>query len=249
MIAAAGIGAVFVGLGLATAYVVLTTPLVLWVSRLGQGRLGSVGGGLVWALAFLVPGSMVVFGVTRLISAFETLIALRPPRPAPVASVADKLPDDYALVERVRLPDRRVVPEVVVGPAGLLIVEELPPREASRHRGPYWEVRLPTGRWRPIENPVDRAARDAARLKNWLRRAAQRGGGPVTAHVRSGRRGRPRARADERGRRHHARADPRVPRRDAGIALHDARTPRPPYRNPYASRLATVTRGQDARYG
>ena len=75
----------------------------------------------------------------------------------------------YSVAEGVRLPDRRVVPEVVVGPAGVLVVEELPPPAVSRHRGPYWEVRLAIGRWIPIENPVERAARDAARLKNWLR--------------------------------------------------------------------------------
>jgi hypothetical protein len=163
------VGALLVGVGLAVGYLALTTPLVPAISRLGQGRIGSVGGALTWALAFLVPGVLVIAGVARLASALELQIALRGPRQRPVASLAGELPDDYSVAEGVRLPDRRVLPEVVVGPAGLLVVEELPPAAVSRHRGPYWEVRLAIGRWIPIENPVDRAARDAARLKNWLR--------------------------------------------------------------------------------
>jgi hypothetical protein len=163
------IGAVLVGVGLAAGYIALSTPLVAAVSRLGEGRIGSVGGALTWALAFLIPGSLVVAGAVRLVAALELQVALRPARQRPVASLAKELPDDYTVAEGVRLPDRRVVPEVVVGPAGVLVVEELPPPTASRHRGPYWEVRLAIGRWIPIENPVDRAARDAARLKNWLR--------------------------------------------------------------------------------
>jgi hypothetical protein len=163
------VGALLVGIGLAVGYLALTTPLVATISRLGQGRVGSVGGALTWALAFLIPGSLIVTGVVRLMAALDLQISLRPARKRPVASLANELSDEYSVAEAVRLPDRRVVPEVVVGPAGVLVVEELPPAAASRHRGPYWEVRLAIGRWIPIENPVDRAARDAARLKNWLR--------------------------------------------------------------------------------
>jgi hypothetical protein len=169
IVVAALIGALLVGVGLAVAYLALSTPIVATISRLGQGRIGSVGGALTYALAFLIPGSLVVAGVSRIASALDLQDALRGPRKRPVASLAGELPDDYSVAEGVRLPDRRVVPEVVVGPAGLLVVEELPPSAASRHRGPYWEVRLAIGRWIPIENPVERAARDAARLKNWLR--------------------------------------------------------------------------------
>jgi hypothetical protein len=170
-IAGAGVvGAVCVGLGLVFTYLTLTTPVVMEISRLGQGRIGSVAGALVWALAFLIPGSFVVFGVARLVSAIESSLAVRPRhRVTPVASLAGELPDEYSLVRDVRLPDRRLIAEVVVGPAGLLVVEELPPAEATRHRGPYWEVRLATGRWIPIENPIERAERDAAGIKSWIR--------------------------------------------------------------------------------
>jgi hypothetical protein len=68
----------------------------------------------------------------------------------------------------VRLPDGRVVPEMVVGPFGVAIVEEVPPPARSRHRGGTWEVKASGGRWVPIENPLDRASRDADRVRTWL---------------------------------------------------------------------------------
>lgn len=164
------VGSMFLGAGVAITYVALTTPVVSDLARLGQGQVGSpLAGTLVWALAFVVPGSLVVFGLARLVSALELSLALRGSGPRPVASLARQLPDDYTVAEEVRLPDRRVIPEIVVGPHGLALIEELPPRRASRQRGPYWEVRLLSGRWVPIENPLDRAARDSERLRRWIR--------------------------------------------------------------------------------
>jgi hypothetical protein len=169
ILGALAIGALCLGAGLAIAYVALTTPLVADLSILGQGRLGRpLGGTLVWALAFLVPGTLVVFGIAQLWLATERWLALRDARPRPVAALASTLSDEYSVIQNLRLPDRRLLPEVVVGPHGILLVEELPPVKATRRHGPYWEVRLRTGRWVPIENPVERAARDAERLRSWL---------------------------------------------------------------------------------
>ncbi len=164
------VGTLFLGAGIAITYVALTTSVVSDLARLGQGRVGSpLAGILVWALAFIVPGSLVVLGLARLVFAVELSLALRGSGLPPVASLAAQLPDDYTVAEDVRLPDRRVIPEVVVGPHGLALIEELPPSRASRQRGPYWEVRLLSGRWVPIENPLDRAARDSERLRRWIR--------------------------------------------------------------------------------
>jgi hypothetical protein len=163
------VGGVVLGAGVAFAFVALTTPVVSDLARLGQGRVGSpLAGTLVWALAFIVPGTLVVLGLAQLVAALELALALRGSRLRPVASLARQLPDDYTVAEEVRLPDRRVIPEVVVGPHGLALIEELPPAKVSRRRGPYWEVRLLGGRWVPIENPLDRAARDSERLRRWL---------------------------------------------------------------------------------
>ena len=72
------------------------------------------------------------------------------------------------MAARVRLPDGRVVPEVVMGPFGVAVIEELPPPHASRHQNGHWEIRHRGGAWVPVENPLDRASRDAERLRRWL---------------------------------------------------------------------------------
>ncbi|HEV8516644.1 MAG TPA: nuclease-related domain-containing protein [Candidatus Limnocylindrales bacterium] len=163
------LGTGVLGVGLALAYVALTTPLVADLSNAGAGRLGRpLGGALVWALALLIPGTLVIIGLARVLGALERSMVIRGIRPRPASAVATHLSDDYTVVQGVTLPDQRVLPEVVVGPHGILLVEELPPARATRRHGPYWEVRLVSGRWRPIENPVDRAGRDAERLRNWI---------------------------------------------------------------------------------
>jgi hypothetical protein len=55
-----------------------------------------------------------------------------------------------------------------VGPFGVAVVEELPPAGATRVRGGHWEIRTVAGVWQPIEHPLDRAARDAERVRRWL---------------------------------------------------------------------------------
>lgn len=168
-------GSLILGAGLMVAYIAVTSDLVAQLSNAGTGRLGRpIGGMLVWALALLVPGTLVVIGLSRVLTALERSLALRSVRPRPASSLAGRLSDEYTVVQGVRLPDRRLLPEVVVGPHGILLVEELPPLRATRQRGPYWEVRLVSGRWQPIENPVERAGRDAERLRHWVANEGER---------------------------------------------------------------------------
>ena len=56
----------------------------------------------------------------------------------------------------------------MTGPHGVAIFELLPPLRASRHHDGRWEVRVRSGRWIPIENPLERASRDAERVRRWL---------------------------------------------------------------------------------
>ena len=42
------------------------------------------------------------------------------------------------------------------------------PRSFTRHVGARWEIRDSRGRWIAIENPVQRASRDAERVRSWL---------------------------------------------------------------------------------
>jgi hypothetical protein len=124
-------------------------------------------GALVWGLAFLVPGVLLVIGFARLARATDRALDLRTRR-RPAASLRRRLSNEYSVAQAVNLPDGRILPEVVIGPHGLMLVAELPPPRFTRVSGQSWEVRLDDGRWVPIENPVERAARDAERLRNWI---------------------------------------------------------------------------------
>lgn len=123
-------------------------------------------GALAWGFALVTPAVFLIVGLARLVDAID-LVALRRRPPRPVAAIARALPPDHVAAARVRLPDGRVVPELVVGPFGIAVIEELPPPERSRDRGGSWEVKA-SGRWVPIENPLERASRDAERVRMWL---------------------------------------------------------------------------------
>jgi hypothetical protein len=71
---------------------------------------------------------------------------------------------------QVSIPDGgRAVPELVIGPFGAAVIEELPPPGAVLSRGVRsWEVRVGNGYIRTIDNPLERAARDADRVRTWL---------------------------------------------------------------------------------
>jgi hypothetical protein len=48
------------------------------------------------------------------------------------------------------------------------VLGDVPPRSVTRHVGSRWEIRDDRGRWIPIESPVQRASRDAERVRSWL---------------------------------------------------------------------------------
>ncbi len=121
---------------------------------------------LVWAAVLVVPASLLLIGVTRLVEAFEAATALRP-RPLSRA-VRDALTDDALAATDLRLPGGRRVHELVLGGFGLVVVGEVPPPSISRNVGSRWEVRDERGRWIPVEGPLDRTARDAERVRGWL---------------------------------------------------------------------------------
>ena len=78
--------------------------------------------------------------------------------------------DDHVVATNVRLPvANRNLPELVVGPFGAAVIEELPPAGAVMSRGvKTWEVRVGNGYIRTIENPLERAAHDAEIVRSWL---------------------------------------------------------------------------------
>ncbi len=153
--------------GLLIAYVAFATPL-LGVFSAVRPSAGQVAfGALAWTLALVAPTLFGIVGLFRLFTVAEELMALRR-RPAKASRFADILDDDYVVANRLSLPDGRLIPELVIGPFGAAVIGDLPPAGAGRNRGGRWEVRMTNGRWAPIENPLDRATRDAERVRRWF---------------------------------------------------------------------------------
>jgi hypothetical protein len=121
---------------------------------------------LVWTAVLIVPASLLLIGVTRLVEALEAAAALRP-RPLSPA-VRDALGPDAVAATDLRLPGGRRVHELVLGTFGIVVVGEVPPVSISRNVGSRWEVRDERGRWVPVEGPMDRTSRDAERVRSWL---------------------------------------------------------------------------------
>ncbi len=161
-------GAAWLALAGITAWVVAATPLLVGLATAGaHGTAMPVVGAIGWAIALTAPACFTILGVARLAAAVNQARGARPPAP-PVARRAKLLPRGCSVIPRVVLPDGAAIPDVVVGPHGVAFFEELPPRAAVRRTCGRWEVRFVDRSWRPIEDPLARAARDAERLRRHL---------------------------------------------------------------------------------
>jgi membrane protein implicated in regulation of membrane protease activity len=162
------VGIVLLTGGLFLAWIALTTPIVgrLTPAAVRPGLAQLAIGGAVWALALVAPPSFAIVGAVRLGRVVRAQSA-RPGRRA-VARLAATLGDEYLVAQDVRLPDGRLIRDLVVGPFGLAVLTELPPPRATRHQGTAWEIRRHDGRWIPYENPIERTARDGERVRRWF---------------------------------------------------------------------------------
>lgn len=152
------------------AYLVFGTGLLSAFTPTGRASTAQlVTGVLAWTFGLTAPAAFGVVGLFRVGTVVERMAARRT-RPTPVVRVRAGVPDDHAVATRVRLPDgSRVVPEIVIGPFGAAIVEELPPSGAVINRGPRsWDVRLADGKIHMIDHPLERATRDAERVRTWF---------------------------------------------------------------------------------
>ena len=161
------VGAILLIGGLAVAYMIFGTP---FISRFTPGLRAEpsqmVAGMIAWTFALIAPAAFIMAGAARLAAVIDSVSKVRP-RSIVAPKAASTLSDDYIVTPRLRLPDGRLVRELVLGPFGIAVIEELPPPSVSRHRNGIWEVRI-RGRWMAIESPLDRAARDAERVRKWL---------------------------------------------------------------------------------
>ena len=132
---------------------------------------------LTWTFGLTAPAAFGMLGLARVGKAVGKITAGRA-QGTPAARACAALPDDHSVAARVRLPDgSRVIPEIVIGPFGAAIIEELPPSESVAYRGPRnWDIRLADGQVHRIDHPLARAARDAERVRNWF-------GGDDAGHV------------------------------------------------------------------
>ena len=154
-------GIVLGWLAFATPFVRVLTPSVL---RPSIEELAI--GGVIWAVSLVAPPCFAIVGLIRLTQVGAAII--RKPATGPLGRAAGSLPDDYVVAPSLELPDGRRVRNVVIGPFGLAVIGEAPPRTVTRRHGGAWEVRRADGRWVPLEHPVERTSRDAERLRRWI---------------------------------------------------------------------------------
>ena len=161
------LGALLIVGGLALAYVAFATPFL--GLALPSGRPDAIQtaiGITIWAVALVAPAGFVLAGANRLARNLASARS-RAPRRSIALKELNSLPDDITVASGLTLSDGRGVSELVIGPFGAAVVRELPPSAVTRIQGDHWQVRGARG-WISLENPVERATRDAERVRRWL---------------------------------------------------------------------------------
>ena len=164
VIIGAAAGTVLVVSGLTIEFAALVTP---YLDTIADGRFGgssALGGVLVRWLAVALGAVFLGVGAARLAELRSDLRSAVPPLPD-----ADKAGsgDEPVMVLNVDIGDGRPIPKLVVGRFGAAVIRDLPLATSARLVGGYWEGRTGQG-WIRIESPLDRASRDAERVRRWL---------------------------------------------------------------------------------
>ena len=160
------VGTVLIVIGIVLAWLAFATPVLH--SALPEGRLdpGQMATGMaIWAVALVAPAGLVLVGTSRLVRILATVRGRVPRRSATVTAL--KGVPDVVVASGILLPDGRTVSDLVIGPFGAAVIRELPEAKVTRIREGRWELRTRHG-WITLENPLDRAARDAVRVRRWL---------------------------------------------------------------------------------
>jgi hypothetical protein len=167
VIAGTVVGTLLVVIGLVFGYVVFATPLLRSALPGASPDAGQVMTGVaLWAFALVAPAVCLIAGLTRLARILADQRRTRGHR-SPVLEALGAMPDDVVVATGIVLADGRGISDLVVGPFGAAVIRELPPASVTRIRDGHWEAR---GRrsWIPLEDPLERAARDAERVRRWL---------------------------------------------------------------------------------
>ena len=168
LVLGAVVGTVLLVGGIGLAWLTFATPLVrgLTPSVVRPAPDQMAIGALVWAVSLVAPPCFAIVGALRL--GRVAAVAFHKPPAGAVARAMASLPDDYVVAPSVTLPEGRRIRNLVLGPFGLALLSEPPPPRFTRRHGNAWEVRRADGRWVPLENPLERAARDAERVRRWI---------------------------------------------------------------------------------
>jgi hypothetical protein len=171
------LGAVFIGLavgtmllagGLFLGWVAFATPVLTGLTpstgRPGAGQMAL--GAAIWAFTLVAPASFAIIGALRIGRVARAVSAK--PQVRVLGRLAGSIGDEYLSAVDVRLPDGRILRDLVLGPFGMAVISELPPAQVTRHSGSNWEIHRPNGRWEHFENPLERATRDAERVRRWV---------------------------------------------------------------------------------
>jgi hypothetical protein len=168
IVTGATIAMLLVGLGAALAYLALATPFSQqFVPEPRSSGVRIIASALGWTLLIVAPATAAIAGIAWLAGVAERAAALRA-GPHPVVGLTRLLGEEYTAATDVRLPDGRVVSEIIVGPHGMAVFEPTPPADATRVQDGRWEVRAGKDRWLPLENPLERTVRSAERVRHWL---------------------------------------------------------------------------------
>ena len=168
LVAGTLVGLVLLVGGIGLAWLAFATPIVrgLTPSAIRPAPDEMAIGAIVWGASLVAPPSFAVVGLFRLSRVAAAV--LRKPHKGAISRIAGSLGDDITVAPVVRLPEGRLVRNLVAGSYGLAVLAELPPAGAIRRQGTGWEVRRGDGRWMPYDNPLERAARDAERIRSWV---------------------------------------------------------------------------------
>lgn len=160
-------GLLFVG-GIGLAWVAFATPIVRGLSpavvRPSTDQM--IVGALVWGLSLVAPPCFAIVGAIRL--SMVAAAIFRQPQLGAITRAIPALGDEYVVAPAVRLPDGRTIRNLVVGPFGVAVIGEMPSPRNTRRSGTNWELRRVDGRWGPMEDPRERTARDAERIRYWI---------------------------------------------------------------------------------
>ena len=161
------VGVLLVADGLALGWLAFGTQMVQRFIPLGRpGPVEIASGIAVWGFAIVLPAVFLIMGIARLASIVEVVGASKPRRVT--SHLAKALGPDHLAATDLVVPGGRRLHELVLGPFGIVVVGDLPPASGTRHANGHWEIRDGRGRWIPVESPVQRAARDAERVRGWL---------------------------------------------------------------------------------